>query len=228
MIVRPGKSSGVGLAVTLAASLALVGALAAFGGPAFASTSRTASQVAVAGHVMAPNNPAEPAAQIYPGNCRTGAYGKMLYPTNSSHTASDWTDNCWVGYNNYNVQFLMSANYVTAVQRLVQTNGYGCAAGGHDGQEGANTHFATECYEQATGQTQDGVIGSNMWKILGIHTLYLMDSGYGRDFYEIFDGANTVEFERIDTCNDAIDCGYFVLGTSNASFPLMNIASPKS
>ncbi len=162
---------------------------------------------------------------LYPSGCKTGAYGTMEYPTNGAFQFGDWDSNCYVGFG-----YVTSANFVTAVQRLVRTNGYGCTANGIDGGFGNNTQNGVYCYQEATqsltGLGPDGRVGPKTWRDLGYHTLYRSYDDGTYEHYNLFDGFNTEEFAHVMSCpGGPTGCSWFVLSPSGA-YNFMDVNGP--
>lgn len=149
----------------------------------------------------------------------------MEYPTNGAFQFGDWDSNCYVGFG-----YVTSANFVTAVQRLVRTNGYGCTANGIDGGFGNNTQNGVYCYQEATqsltGLGPDGRVGPKTWRDLGYHTLYRSYDDGTYEHYNLFDGFNTEEFAHVMSCpGGPTGCSWFVLSPSGA-YNFMDVNGP--
>ena len=154
---------------------------------------------------------------LYPPGCRTGAYGSMEYPTNSNNNPGDWNPNCYVGYG-----YVLSGNDVAAVQRLVQTNGYGCNSKGIDGGYGANTAAAVACFQNHRGLSPDQVVGAATWQALGFHTLFHPVLSGGYDYYYIFDGASENDFAHRAATNGS----WYVINLARTAYAYLNTAGP--
>lgn len=162
---------------------------------------------------------------LYPSTCKTGGYGTMEYPTNGAFQFGDWDSNCYVGFG-----YVTVANYVTAVQRLVRTNGYGCTTSGIDGVFGNNTQNGVYCYQantqSLTGLGPDGLVGSTTWRDLGYHTLYRAFDDGTYEHYNLFDGLYSEEFAHTMSCpGNPKGCSWYVLSPSG-SYHYMDIYGP--
>ena len=119
----------------------------------------------------------------------------MIILVTSSISASanmmqyEWQYNDWIGWS-----YVKSGTYVTAVQSMLYSSGYGSTVGAIDGYYGNATHNAIMYYQRDRGMTADGVVGTQTWLKFEASRIYTGSSSTGSAVYYTYRGSVSSTF----------------------------------